>query len=135
MLTKAVILNLALIWGAAGPGEPGTEPPGAEDAVVEVRMVEKSATQYVFEPASLEVERGTVVRFVQAGVVPHNVEFKDPPEKAELGEARMGPFLLQPGETYEITIDERFVEGEYPFVCTPHEAMGMTGTLTVTSRR
>lgn len=103
------------------------------DGVVVVKMIEKSATSYAFEPARIDVEPGTVVRFVQEGAVPHNVEFKDTPDGASLGDARMGPFLLQKGETYELTIDDRFATGDYHFVCTPHEAMGMVGSLTVSS--
>ena len=43
----------------------------------------------------------------------------------------MGPFLLQKGATYDLAIDGRVAPGEYAFVCTPHEMMGMKATLTV----
>ena len=101
--------------------------------IVTVRMVDKSATQYVFEPADITVAPGTVVRFELTGSIPHNVEFKDVPAGTDLGDARLGPFLLRKGETYEITIDERFVAGTHQYVCTPHEMMGMKGTITVLS--
>lgn len=132
MLRKATSLALVLLAGTAFTGTPAEDapPPGEADVVV-VKMIEKSATSYAFEPASLQVEPGTLVRFVQEGAVPHNVEFKESPQGAELGEARMGPFLLQKGDTYEITIDGRFAAGDYRFVCTPHAAMGMVGELTV----
>ncbi|HWV55827.1 MAG TPA: multicopper oxidase domain-containing protein, partial [Longimicrobiales bacterium] len=53
------------------------------------------------------------------------------PAGADLGEAWMGPYLTTAGEVYEIAIDERFPDGTYTFVCTPHLALGMTGTITV----
>ena len=99
--------------------------------IVTVRMVDKSATQYVFEPADITVAPGTVVRFELTGFIPHNVEFKDVPAGTDLGDARFGPFLLTKGATYEIAIDERFVAGTHEYVCTPHEMMGMKGTITV----
>jgi plastocyanin len=45
----------------------------------------------------------------------------------------MGPFLLATGETYEVVIDDRFKPGTHKYVCTPHELMGMVGTITVES--
>ena len=49
----------------------------------------------------------------------------------DLGAARMGPFLLAKGQTYEVMIDARFSVGTHDYVCTPHEMMGMKGTITV----
>ncbi len=43
----------------------------------------------------------------------------------------MGPFLTVKGQVYEVVIDGRFAEGAYRYVCTPHEAMGMKGAITV----
>jgi len=103
----------------------------ASDEVVEVRMVDKSPTEFSFEPSTLTVSRGTTVRFVMTGNIPHNIQFKDPPEGAKLGDLMMGPFLVQQGQTYDVVVDDRFVDGPYPVVCTPHELMGMKGTLTV----
>lgn len=102
-----------------------------EPRLVEVKMVDKSATSFVFEPAEVTVRQGDIVRFVQLGVMPHNVEFRDEPEGSKLDEIRIGPFLTAKGQVYEVQIDERFVPGRYPFVCTPHVAMGMNGVLTV----
>lgn len=99
--------------------------------VVTVRMVDKSATEYAFEPADITVEPGTLIRFELAGSIPHNVEFKGGPSGTDLGDAKMGPFLLATGQTYEIMIDERFALGTHKYVCTPHEMMGMKGTITV----
>lgn len=99
--------------------------------VVTVRMVDKSATEYAFEPADITVELGTLIRFELVGSIPHNVEFKNGPSGTDLGDARMGRFLLAKGQTYEVMIDARFAVGTHDYVCTPHEMMGMKGTITV----
>jgi plastocyanin len=106
-------------------------PEGPRGETIVVRMVDISATEFKFEPAEITVRPGDVVQFVQAGAMPHNVQFKDGPAGSDLSSLLMGPFLTQPGETYDVVIDERFTAGSHPFVCTPHELMGMKGTLTV----
>lgn len=99
--------------------------------VVIVRMVDKSATEWAFEPADITVEPGTLVRFELTGSIPHNVEFKNSPSGTDVGNARMGPFLIMKGQTYDVMIDGRFAIGTHDYVCTPHEMMGMKGTITV----
>jgi manganese oxidase len=100
--------------------------------VLEVSIVDEGGSMR-FEPENLEVRRGDVVRFVQQGTMPHNVQFvrNTAPRGAEIDEYWMGPFLNKQGEVYEVTIDERFLDGAWEYVCTPHIAMGMKGTLTV----
>lgn len=127
MKNGALILML-LAGAAVGPAHAQTTP---TDDVVLVEMVEKSATQYAFQPARVTVAPGQVLRFVQTGAVPHNVEFKDTPDGARLDGIRMGPFLMGRGETYEVPIDERFADGVYDYVCTPHVMMGMKGEIVV----
>ncbi len=61
------------------------------------------------------------------------VQFKAIPAGAELDNLTTGPYLTAPGETYEVAIGENLLAGVYNFVCTPHEFMGMTGTITVES--
>ena len=113
----------------AGEVEAQTSAAGVH--IVTVRMVDKSATEYAFEPANITVAPGTLVRFELTGSIPHNVEFKKGPSGTDLGAARMGPFLLVKGQTYEVMIDARFSVGTHDYVCTPHEMMGMKGTITV----
>ena len=96
-----------------------------------VKMVDKSIGQWRFEPADITVTSGDTVRFVLGDAVPHNVEFKKVPKRTKLGDARMGPFLMAKGETYDVVIDSRFAEGTHEYVCTPHEPMGMKGTIKV----
>ena len=42
-----------------------------------------------------------------------------------------GPLLTNPNDTYEISF-AGVAPGKYPFHCTPHQAMNMKGTITVT---
>lgn len=100
----------------------------AAQTVHEVKMIDVSMTSFAFEPADITVQRGDVVKWIHAGKLgqPHNVEFR---EGGLTG--LMGPMLLSEGDTYELTIDERFLAGPNPYLCTPHEAMGMKGTVTV----
>lgn len=122
-----IVLTLAVL---TAPPTAVAQENGSEDVVV-VKMIEKSATSYAFEPANVTVRPGQTVRFVQEGQVPHNVEFKDGPTASALDGIRMGPFLMSQGETYEVRIDQGFSAGTYDYVCTPHASMGMTGTIVV----
>lgn len=123
--------TLALAFVALPTGVAAQTDVATEEDVVVVKMVDKSATEFAFEPATVTVSPGQTIRFVQEGMQPHNVEFRDPPSGASLDDVLMGPFLIRKGQTYELTVDDRFTEGSYPYVCTPHEAMGMKGTIVV----
>lgn len=107
---------------------PAARPAGK---LVVVKMVDVSATEYRFEPAAVTLGAGDTLRFTQTGAMPHNVDFKAAPAAASLGAAKTGPFLTKAGQTYDLVIDGRFPAGAYQFACTPHEALGMKGTLTV----
>ena len=63
----------------------------------------------------------------------HNVHFTKQAPGARLGAAAMGPYLMTKGQTYDVVIDGRFTEGKYEYVCDPHAAVGMKGTLVVKS--
>lgn len=127
----ALIAMTTLILPCAAPAA-AQEPDSVR--VVEVKMIDKSTTEFVFDPSEITVREGDVVRFVQTGAMPHNVEFNESEEVATLDGVRMGPYLTQAGQTYEIEIDGRFPTGRYPFVCTPHQFLGMKGVLTVTDQ-
>ncbi len=96
-----------------------------------VKMVDKPNAQFAFEPAVIVAQRGDTLRFVQASNAPHNVHFDKAPKGAKLGDATTGPYLMGLGKTYDVIIDARFANGSYPFVCDPHQGVGMRGTLTV----
>lgn len=97
-----------------------------------VKLVEKGgAMPYAFEPANTIAQRGDTLRFIEAAGVMHDVHFTVQARGARLGGAATGPYLTTKGQTYDLVIDARFAEGKYEFVCEPHEAIGMKGTLVV----
>lgn len=124
----------------------------AQDEIAEAnRTVVVNMVDFGFDPTEITVLPGDTVRFVQTTATPHNVEFRTVPEGAELAEnpvppaegpsgtlssppPKMGRYLTQVGETYEFLIDEHLAAGTYDYVCTPHEALGMTGTIVVEDR-
>lgn len=131
--------GFALAVGAVVPGGRWAQQPAAAgtpqgrsavDTVV-VKMVDKGPSSFAFEPARITVHPGDVVRFVQTATTPHDVAFTKLPAKVDLGARKVGPFLTQPGQTYDLAIDDAFRPGHYDFVCLPHMAMGMKGTLDV----
>jgi manganese oxidase len=128
-LATTAVLGLGGVAVAIASNRTPDVPPSR---TLEVRMVEAGGSMR-FDPELTEVRRGDIVRFVMDGVTPHNVQFvrNTAPADAEIGDYWMGPFLSKKGETYDVRIDERFVDGRYEFVCTPHLAMGMKGALVV----
>jgi len=99
-----------------------------------VKLVDKGgAMPYAFEPAITVAQRGDTVRFVETAGVMHDVHFTKQASGAKLGGATTGPYLTTKGQTYDLVINARFTEGRYEFVCEPHEALGMKGTLVIKS--
>lgn len=98
--------------------------------VIIVKMVEHGSG-FAFDPSTITAQPGDTVRFVQASAQPHNVSFRKVPSGAKLGAAKVGPYVMASGESYDLVIDGRFVDGTYTFACDPHEPVGMTGTLIV----
>lgn len=99
--------------------------------LIVVKMSDAPGGQFAFQPAAISAQRGDTVRFVQASSAPHDVDFKKIPKGAKLGPESVGPYVMTPGQSYDLVIDGRFVDGVYEFVCDPHESVGMHGTLTV----
>jgi plastocyanin len=87
-----------------------------------------------FEPASLTVPKGTTVTWTNTGAVAHTVTF-DPAKASDKSHVAL-PSGAQPfdlanlngGQSLTHTFD---VPGTYKYVCVPHEAAGMTGTVVV----
>jgi plastocyanin len=106
----------------------------------EVKMI-GDATGYKFDPANITVKQGDAIKFVMVSGGPHNVAFQnvtDAAAKAQL-DANMpgqklgelsGPFVMQPNEAYTISF-AKVPAGKYDYICTPHAAMNMKGTITV----
>jgi len=99
------------------------------------------ATGYKFDPANITVKQGDAIKFIMVSGGPHNVTFQnvtDAAAKAQLdanmpgqkmGEL-MGPMVMQPNEAYVISF-AKVPAGKYDFICTPHAAMNMKGSVTV----
>src|SRR5688572_19040722 len=123
----AALLIVAIIIGVGGCAWTPAK------RVVDV-TIHDDGGKFRFEPAEISVRRGDVVRFsLGSATMPHNVEFvrNSAPDGADLGKTWSGPYLQKPGDTYEVPIDGSFIDGTYGFVCTPHAALGMKGTLVV----
>jgi plastocyanin len=151
-------LTTLLVLGAAACGEKKPEayqaaaatPPAqavpaaaseAAAAVVEVKMTGNGTTKAAFEPATLTVKPGTVVRFINVSGGPHNVAFyADSIPKGALDALKkgmpntmgdlMGPFLSQPNEKYDVSFAGA-PTGKYRAYCMPHVALGMFMTISV----
>lgn len=130
LLGRTVLLG-GLLTTMAAPQSIAQSEPEPEPNVVTIKMIDQGGGQWRFDPESVTVTVGDLLRFVQEDMAPHNVEFDKIPDEAELGDIMMGPFLTRKGQTYDILIDGRFARGKYEYVCTPHAALGMTGEITV----
>ena len=125
---------------AAAPAAGAAAAAPATGKTHEVKMT-GDATGYKFDPANLTVKQGDAVKFIMVSGGPHNVAFQnvtDAAAKAQL-DANMpgqkmgelsGPFIMQPYEAYTISF-AKVPAGKYDYICTPHAAMNMKGTITV----
>lgn len=112
----------------------------------EVRMV-LEGSEYKYVPANITVKQGDGIRYINVSGGPHNVDFSianlqgnvlsqlaaNMPETADnmnkLGPVN-GPLISTPNVAYTVSF-ANIPPGKYPFQCTPHVAMGMTGAVTV----
>lgn len=100
--------------------------PTREARVVQVTVGAEGEMR--FEPDTVTLHRGDVVRFVAFSGV-HDVHF---PKEANPGAAHLpaaSDWLLREGDHYELKVD--LAPGTYHFQCDPHALMGMKGTLIV----
>lgn len=130
----------------AGTGTATTPAPGTATGTAapvtgtmhEVKMVgdEKG---YRFEPADITIKAGDGIKWVMVSGGPHNVQFQNiaadvktqlsanmPNQLSDLS----SPMLINPNETYEISF-ANVKAGKYEYVCTPHLANNMRGSVTV----
>ena len=94
---------------------------------------------YRFEPADVTVKAGDGVRWTMVSGQPHNVQFQNvaADAKGQLS-ANMpnqltdlsSPLLLNANEKYEISF-AGVKAGKYDYICTPHMANNMKGSVTV----
>ena len=138
---------LAAACGGKGAGSAdstqvaASPPPAAAGATHDVNMVLEGTT-YKFVPAELSVKVGDKVVFHNVSGGPHNVAFWadsipagaqaviDPQLKDQIGPLSSA-LLVDPNATLEVSFAGA-PAGDYKFTCTPHQAMGMHGKITVT---
>ena len=110
-------------------------------ATVDVNM-ELVGSTYKYDPATITVKAGDVIKFHNKSGGPHNVAFdaagipsgSAAAVDAALGATKMGPLtgalVVEPNAV--ITFNTAGLPaGSYNFHCTPHQALGMKGVLTV----
>jgi plastocyanin len=123
--------------GAAG-GAAGAQP--ATGQTHTVRML-GDAQGYRFDPVNITIKRGDAVKWVMVSGGPHNVAFeadKLPAGAAAQLTANMpnqqaplsSEMLMNPNQEYTVSF-AGVPAGNYPYICTPHLAMNMKGTVTV----
>lgn len=115
-ITRIVaVVGTALVLGACGGGDTG-DGGGAGDGgaagATSLTMIDNE-----FQPADLTVASGTELELTNDGESPHTFTVDGIDQQVEAGQSSSVTVDLEPGE--------------YDFVCTFHEADGMTGTLTV----
>lgn len=151
MTVKQLAAVLALGALACGGGEqqqaqqeqaPATQEQAAPAGpVVEVKMTGTTAAP-VFEPASLTIAPGTIIRFINVSAGPHNIAFWGDSIPAGAGavlNAAMagrtmgdlsGMMVTQPNETFDLSFTGA-PTGLYKGYCLPHLALGMRIDITV----
>ncbi len=111
-LLVLVVLGATLLAGCADPIPAASAVSDDVAADVTVAMIDN-----VFEPATIEIAIGDVVRFENRGQLPHNVYARDDSFRTK---------NAQPGESVAL---EFVREGEFPYLCSLHPKM--TGTIRV----
>ena len=132
-IALAVFSLAACGGGADQPATSQTSQPASVDAakptgkIVAVQMITDEKGNY-FSPATIDVARGDVVRFIlKIGV--HNVSFPHDSNSIKAGLPKSSDFLQLPGQEYDVAVN--MPAGSYYFHCDPHAALGMKGTLNV----
>ena len=125
----------------AAPAGGAAAPAAGTGATVNVDMI-LEGTAYKYVPAEIKVKQGDAISFHNVSGGPHNVAFKTGsiPSGAEsaidaaMGSNKMGPLtgnlIVEQNGVYTLATTG-FPKGSYEFHCTPHEALGMKGKLTV----
>ena len=139
--TGVVIAMTMFLLAARGGGITTSGVAKARAAnMVTVQMI-GSSSGYKFDPASLTIKTGDQVKFVNVSGGPHNVSFD--PQGIPSGAAAVlqknmpnqqspliGPLLINPNDSYTVSFAGA-PAGAYKFYCLPHQALNMTGMLTV----
>ncbi len=127
---------------AAAPAESAVAASAAPAGpVVEVKMTGNGSNKAAFDPATLTIDAGTTVRFINVSGGPHNVAFW--PDSIPAGAAAAlakgmpdpmtdltSPFLTKPNEAYDVSFAGA-PSGVYKGYCQPHTTLGMIIAITV----
>jgi plastocyanin len=115
--------------------------PAPTGATIDVSM-ELVGSTYKYDPATITAKAGDVIKFHNKSGGPHNVAFDGAgipsgsaaAVDAALGANKMGPLtgalLVEPNAVFTFST-AGLPAGTYNFHCTPHQALGMKGVLTV----
>jgi plastocyanin len=142
--TGVVIAMATVLLAARGGGVTTSGVAKARAGVaantVTVQMI-GSSSGYKFDPASVTIKTGDQVKFVNVSGGPHNVSFD--PQGIPSGAAAVlqknmpnqqspliGPLLINPNDSYTVSFAGA-PAGSYKVYCLPHQALNMTGTITV----
>jgi plastocyanin len=94
---------------------------------------------YRFEPTDIRIKAGDGIKWVFVSGGPHNVQFQNVSAAARSAlSANMpnqisdlsSPMLLNPNENYQVSF-AGVPPGKYDYICTPHIANNMKGSVTV----
>ena len=134
---------LALALSIAGCAGGGTSGPTAAPAATSAGGGGGGTTQnkvgandqLKFDPPTITVAKGTTVTWSNTGQQVHTVTF-DPSKAADKSHVAL-PSGAQPFDLGNLnagqTVSHMFdTPGTYKYICVPHEATGMTGTVVVT---
>jgi plastocyanin len=127
-LVGCLLVSAALTIGACGGDDSeGVSPPaqdgGGTDVVIPITI---QAMDNRFEPATLSIPLGTMVRWINVGANRHTVTSGQGSSSPGVGsgfDAQLGA-----GEAFSHTFN---MAGDHPYFCRLHEATGMKGTITV----
>ena len=106
----------------------------------EVKMVGDPTTGYKFVPENLTIKAGDGVKWTMVSGGPHNVTFQNVAAGAkaqlvanmpnqEMGELA-SKMYMNPNEGFTMSF-ANVPAGKYDYICTPHVAMNMKGSITV----
>lgn len=129
---------------AAGAATTPAGTPGAAAPITgtthEVKMVGDASTGYKFVPENLTIKAGDGVKWTMVSGGPHNVAFQNVSAAAKsqlmanMPDQSSGELsskmMMQPSEFMTMSF-ANVVAGKYDYVCTPHIAMNMKGSITV----
>jgi plastocyanin len=94
---------------------------------------------YRFDPQDITIKAGDGIRWTMISGGPHNVAFQNVAAAARTQIAAnmpnqisdlSSPMLLNPNEKYEMSF-AKVPAGKYEYICTPHIATNMRGSVTV----